>query len=341
MSEYIAHQVILIRPLKFGFNAQTAASNSFQEIPKDGFDPGVTQEKALLEFSALAENLSDLGIDVLIFDDTPAPHTPDSIFPNNWFSTHPDGTLCLYPMQAENRRAERRNEIITTLENGFDVGRVIDLTGFETEGKFLEGTGSLVLDHQNRIAYACLSPRTNKDLLALWTEKTNFSVVSFAAFDFAGQAIYHTNVLMCVGGGFAVVCLESVRDAGERKSLRDSLSGAGLSVVEISLEQMRNFAGNMLQLFTKTGESILLMSLRAFDSLRPLQIETLSKYARLVPVDISTIEHVGGGSVRCMIAENFLKQKIATEGHRECKVAIQHSELLTKDLSSASVSLSL
>jgi len=300
----------LIRPVSFGFNPQTAGSNRFQEMPRDGAPPGVTQEKALLEFSALAKTLADLGIDVLIFDDTPAPHTPDSIFPNNWFSTHPDGTLCLYPMQAENRRAERRAEMISALRDGFDVKQVIDLTAFENENKFLEGTGSLVLDHQNRTAYACLSPRTDNELLKLWAEKMNFETVSFSAFDSDGQAIYHTNVLMCVGGQFAVVCLESVKNMGERERLRDSLSKSGHEVVEISLEQMQNFAGNMLQLSAKTGESILVMSQRAFDSLRPPQIETLSKYARLVPVDISTIETCGGGSVRCMIAENFLTQRV-------------------------------
>ena len=265
------------------------------------------------EFSALANALTEAGVDVLIFDDTREPHTPDSIFPNNWFSTHSDGTLCLYPMMAENRRLERRGEIIQTLCEKFDVRRTLDLTGLENEGKFLEGTGSLVLDHKNRIAYACISPRTNEAALKAWAERMNFEVVSFAALDADGEAIYHTNVLMCVGDTFAVVCLESIPDAVEREDVHGRLTQTGKEIVAISLRQMNHFAGNMLLLQNNSNDHLLVISRQAHGSLDQAQIETLSRHARLVAVEIPTIESCGGGSVRCMIAENFLKTRIATK----------------------------
>ncbi|HEV7643265.1 MAG TPA: arginine deiminase-related protein [Pyrinomonadaceae bacterium] len=312
----IAHQVILIRPATFGFNPETAGSNKFQKAAENA-DPGAIHEKAMREFSVLAETLENAGVDVLIFDDTHEPHTPDSIFPNNWFSTHSDGTLCLYPMMAENRRLERREDIIETLREKFEIREIVDLTSFENEGKFLEGTGSLVLDHKNRIAYACISPRTDEDALKIWAEKMNFDVVGFAAFDAGGDsdgdAIYHTNVLMCMGDTFAVVCLESIPDAGERKNVQDKLTLTGKEIVEISLRQMADFAGNMLLLQNDSSDRLLIISRQAHGSLDPAQVETLSRHARLVAAEIPTIESCGGGSVRCMIAENFLKTKIATE----------------------------
>ena len=309
MSEHLAHQVILVRPVNFGFNPETAVSNAFQQAAGNAADPFAIQNKALEEFTALAAALTGAGIDVLIFDDTPEPRTPDSIFPNNWFSTHSDGALCLYPMMAENRRAERRAGIVETLREKFDVRRTLDLTERENEGQFLEGTGSLVLDHKERVAYGCLSPRTDKELFLNWARRMNFADVSFSAFDAAGRAIYHTNVLMCIGDSFAVVCLESVTSDEERSLLRKTIERTGKEIVGISRGQMNDFAGNMLLLQNKAGEHFLFMSRRAFDSLNKGQITTLSKYARLVPVDISTIETCGGGSVRCMIAENFLTAK--------------------------------
>jgi hypothetical protein len=308
MSKYPTHQVILIRPVRFGFNPQTAESNAFQNPACKELPPEERQARALREFSAVTETLTEADLDVLIFDDTPEPYTPDSIFPNNWFSTHPDGTLCLYPMLAENRRDERRSEIVATLQNKFDVSQTIDLSAFENDGKFLEGTGSLVLDHKNRMAYACLSERTNEELLKLWAKKMDFEIIFFSASNSEG-AIYHTNVLMCVGDDFAIVCLESAKDIGEREKLRDSLTGTGKKIIEISLRQMDNFAGNMLLLSNKAGKNILIMSQSAHDSLDPEQVEALSEYARLISVKIPTIELCGGGSVRCMIAENFLNPK--------------------------------
>lgn len=303
----------MVRPAGFISNPETAGSNAFQTADGTLIDPEVAHEKALQEFDILAATLSESGVHVLIFDDIREPHTPDSIFPNNWFSTHPDGTLCIYPMMAENRRLERRDEIIETLGVKFDVRRTLDLTSLENEGKFLEGTGSLVLDHENRIAYACLSPRTNEDALNIWAEKMNFEVTSFAAFDSNGQAIYHTNVMMCVGDTFAVVCLESVADDSQRKTLRETLERTGKAIVEISPHQMNRFAGNMLLLRNKEGEYLLVLSQQAYGSLEQGQIEALAKYARLVAAEIPTIESCGGGSVRCMIAENFLKTKIAAD----------------------------
>ncbi len=296
----------MVRPAQFGFNPQTAASNLFQKAPEEREDPGAIHKKALREFNALADTLTRLGIDVLIFNDSAAHPTPDSIFPNNWFSTHPGGIVFRYPMMAENRRRERSGTVMTGLGKRFKINRTTDLTMFEREGKFLEGTGSLVLDHKNRTVYACLSPRTNEELVKLWAAKMGFETVSFSAFDAGGEAVYHTNVLMCVGDGFAVVCLKSVKDPGERKSLRDSLAKNGHEIVEISLEQMQKFAGNMLLLRNKKSESFLVISRQALDSLAAAQVETLSGYAVLVPVELSTIETYGGGSARCMIAENFL-----------------------------------
>ena len=309
MSKYPTHQVVLIRPVRFGFNPETAASNAFQKPDCANIAPEERQARALREFTAVAETLTEAGLDVLIFDDTSEPHTPDSIFPNNWFSTHPDGTLCLYPMMAENRRRERRAEIITTLQNKFDVRQTVDLSAFENDGKFLEGTGSLVLDHKNRMAYACLSERTNEELLKLWAKKMDFEVLFFSAVDTKGDALYHTNVLMCIGDDFAVVCLDSVKDDGQRKKLRDALTRTGKRIIEISPRQLENFAGNMLLLSNKAGENILIMSQPALDSLNAEQVAALSEHARVISVQIPTIELCGGGSVRCMIAENFLTAK--------------------------------
>jgi hypothetical protein len=309
VTEHLAHQVILVRPARFVFNPETAGSNAFQTAGGSSVDPEAVQDKALREFDTLATALIKSGLDVLAFDDTREPHTPDSIFPNNWFSTHPDGTLCLYPMMAENRRLERSEKIIETLHEKFDVRRTLNLTGLEDEGRFLEGTGSLVLDHKNRTAYACVSPRTNEDALKIWAEEMNFEVISFAAFDTFGQAIYHTNVLMCVGDTFAVVCLESILDERDREDVYGRLIQMGKEIVEISLLQMNHFAGNMLLLQNSSNEHLLIISGQAYRSLNAAQKDTLNRHAQVVLADIPTIESCGGGSVRCMIAENFLTAK--------------------------------
>jgi hypothetical protein len=293
----------MIRPVSFGFNEQTAASNAFQN--RDA-DQQAVQDKALAEFDRFVNTLGAAGVNVAVVDDTPEPHTPDSIFPNNWVSFHDDGTVYLYPMQAENRRLERREDIITDLEDKFKVGHVIDLSRFEADHRFLEGTGSMVLDRQHKIAYACLSPRTDKEVLELFCEQTGYQAVSFDAADEYGKAIYHTNVLMCIGSGFAVICVDSIPNPHERIVVLESLRSTQKEVIEISFTQMNRFAGNMLEVKSEAGETLIVMSKNAFNALGSEQKIILEKYGRLIYADINTIETNGGGSARCMMAEVHL-----------------------------------
>jgi len=293
----------MIRPVNFGFNEQTAGSNAFQV--KQGVENEV-QEKALTEFNNLVTVLGNNDVDVTVIDDTPEPHTPDSIFPNNWVSFHSDGNIFLYPMQAENRRLERREDIINQLEDCFKVHHIVDLSRFEHDHKFLEGTGSMVLDRIGKIAYACLSPRTDRDVLAIFCEQTGYKTVCFDAVDEHGKAIYHTNVLMCVGSKFAVICLDSIANPHERIMVTESLQSTRKEIIEISFEQMNQFAGNMLEVQNKNGEVLIVMSQSAFKSLTEAQKATLEKYGKLIYSNINTIETNGGGSARCMIAEVHL-----------------------------------
>lgn len=295
--------ILMIRPVNFGFNEQTAGSNAFQN--RNAAQQEV-QDKALAEFDNLVNVLRGNSVEVIVIDDTPEPHTPDSIFPNNWVSFHADGNVFLYPMMAENRRLERREDIIMDLEDEFKIKHVIDLSRFEHEHKFLEGTGSMVLDRENKIAYACLSPRTDKDVLDLFCEQSGYKPMLFDAVDGNGMAIYHTNVLMCIGSKFAVICLDSIADEQEINAVIASLNNTQKEIVDITFDQMNHFAGNMLELKNKEGESLLVMSKSAFQSLTELQRSTLGKYCKLLYADISTIENNGGGSARCMIAEVHL-----------------------------------
>jgi len=293
----------MIRPVNFGFNAQTAESNAFQ---KNG-EQAEVQQKALQEFDAFVEILRQNGIEVTVMEDTPEPHTPDSIFPNNWVSFQEDGTVFLYPMQAENRRLERK--VFRSIKEAFEVKHIFDLSYFEQQNQFLEGTGSMVLDRENKWAYACLSPRTNAEILAEFCRLSGYKAVTFHAADQAGKAIYHTNVLMAIGDRFAVICLDSIPDEAEKVSVKEALQLAGKETVAISLEQMNAFAGNMLQLKNQSGESLLVLSETAFLSLKEAQIKTLEKYGKLVYSSLNTIETNGGGSARCMMAEVFLPVK--------------------------------
>jgi hypothetical protein len=295
--------ILMIRPVNFGFNAQTAASNAFQN-PEAAQQQ--VQDKALVEFDDLAQVLEENGVEVIVIDDTHEPHTPDSIFPNNWVSFHNDGTVFLYPMLAENRRLERREDIVMQLEDEFKIKHVIDLSRFEHENKFLEGTGSMVLDRENKIAYACLSPRTDSEVLQLFCEQSGYMPVIFHAVDENGTAIYHTNVLMCIGTKFAVICLDSITDEKEKNAVISSLNNTQKEIVAISFAQMNQFAGNMLELKNKAGDSLLVMSQSAYQSLNKDQKITLEKYCKLLYADIGTIESNGGGSARCMIAEVHL-----------------------------------
>jgi hypothetical protein len=293
----------MIRPVNFGFNKQTAGSNAFQN---HNADQRQVQDKALREFDSFVNILRDNGVKVILIDDTPEPHTPDSIFPNNWVSFHSDGTVFLYPMMAENRRLERREDIINQLENEFSVKRVIDLSRFEFEHKFLEGTGSMVLDRENKIAYACISPRTDKEVLEEFCHDSGYKPVLFHAVDQNRKDIYHTNVLMCIGGSFVVICLESIKDESERQQVLGSFRSTRKQVLTITFDQMNHFAGNMLEVQSKDGESLLVMSKSAWDSLDYEQKAILSSFSKPVYADISTIESNGGGSARCMMAEVHL-----------------------------------
>jgi len=290
----------MIRPVSFSYNEQTAESNTFQNSETKSQD---VQQKALDEFDHMVDVLDENGITVFIVEDTLEPHTPDSIFPNNWVSFHENALVTLYPMQAENRRLERRADIIDSLSQKFQIQDIIDLTAYEKENKFLEGTGSMVLDREAKICYACISPRTDQDLLNIFCDRFNYKLISFNAFDHAGIKIYHTNVVMCVGSKFIIVCLESIHDEKEKVAIRNSTKKV---VIEITLQQLHHFAGNMLEVKSKTGESVLVMSDQAFTSLLPDQISQLNKFARILTVPLYTIESNGGGSARCMMAEIFL-----------------------------------
>ena len=303
MSQQSTSHILMIRPVNFGFNEETAGSNAFQD--KDANQQFV-QHRALMEFDSFVETLQQNGVDVIVIDDTPQPYTPDSIFPNNWVSFHSDGNIFLYPMQAENRRLERREDIIARLEDRFVVHHIVDLSRYEQDDKFLEGTGSMVLDRESKITYACLSPRTNRDVLAVFCDQLGYKAITFDALDEHNKAIYHTNVLMCVGSKFAVICMDSVPNPHEKVVIGEALTSAQKEIIEISLEQMNQFAGNMLEVQSKNGETLIVMSQSAYRSLNEEQVSSLKKYGKLVYSDISTIEKNGGGSVRCMMAEVHL-----------------------------------
>lgn len=301
----LASAVLMVRPANFGSNAETAASNTFQ---RSTLADAEAQRRALQEFDTLAAALTGAGVRVELFEDRPQPVTPDAVFPNNWVSFHADGTVYLYPLQAQNRRWERRPDIIQSLRSkrGYKVERVEDLSAAEMEGRYLEGTGSLVLDRPQRVAYACISPRTDTGMLRRWAERSGYQTEVFHARDAAGHAIYHTNVMLCIGDRFAVICLDSIGDPAERERVRLRLEGSGREIVAIGQDQLQAFAGNMLQLATKSGGSVLAMSSRAERALTPAQRATLCKYTCIVASPVDTIEDCAGGSVRCMLAEIFL-----------------------------------
>ena len=294
--------VLMVRPVRFAFNEETAANNVFQQRLEDGVG-----EKAIAEFDAYVALLRENGITVDVLQDTPDPPTPDSIFPNNCFSTHRDDQgkrqLVVYPMFATNRRWERTKLLASIHEEEYDT--TLLLTDLEAQGFFLEGTGSLVLDREHRVAYACRSPRTHHTALAQWAELLGYETVVFDSADEQGTPVYHTNVMMHVGTHFAVICLDSIHDTAQRSMLVESLTRNGKEIVDISLAQMHQFAGNMLELRNSTGEKLLVMSQTARQSLTPQQIAMLEQDVHILSPDIHTIETVGGGSARCMLAEIF------------------------------------
>jgi hypothetical protein len=303
------NHIMLVRPAKFRFNRQTATTNPHQQHLGGLTDEQVTAQ-AQQEFDHFAQTLQQAGIIVHVFNDTPEPAKPDAIFPNNWISFHPDGTVILYPMHTANRMAERRRDIVEALEKEFAVQRIIDL--YQPGGPILEGTGSIVFDHAARTAYASRSQRTEETLFKQLCERLRYRPVFFEASEANGSPVYHTNVVMCIGEGFAVICLESIKDMAQRTLVAESLAAAGHVVIDISLAQMAGFAGNMLQVKNRRGENVLVMSQSAYNSLRPEQRQQLSAFAQLLPIAIPTIEAVGGGSARCMMAEVFLPEKKLT-----------------------------
>jgi hypothetical protein len=309
MRSQTTSNILMIRPVNFGFNQETAESNTFQNAEFGEQNKDKSQQIALKEFDEMVSQLRKSGVNVIVIDDTSEPYTPDSIFPNNWVSFHGNGSVITYPMQAENRRLERREDIIEQLSELFYINRRIDLSHFESENKFLEGTGSMVLDRKFKIAYACLSSRTHEDILKEFSVQMNYEIVAFNAVDGAGKQIYHTNVVMCIGDMFAVICLEAIPDLDERLMVRNSLEQSGKRVVEISLEQMNQFAGNMLEVKSQKGQKMLVMSSSAYHSLNKKQVTILNEYCTIYHFDLSMIEGNGGGSARCMMAEVHLPMK--------------------------------
>jgi len=304
------NSILMIRPINFGYNEETAQDNHYQikELPHKNVN-----ERAQKEFDNMVFNLRQNGVSVHVFQDDENEYTPDSIFPNNWVSFHENGDVGLYPMCAENRRMERRPEVLDFLENeGFTISNIVDYSSAESENKFLEGTGSMILDRENRLAYCSISNRSNEDLFIEFCEDFEFTPIIFNSFQTVGNKrlpIYHTNVMMCVATDYVIVCLDSIDDKKQRKNVSSFIKDSGKKLIEISENQVESFAGNMLELVNDKGESILVMSKSAEDSLNENQKNIITKYSRIISSDINTIETCGGGSTRCMMAEIFLPKK--------------------------------
>ena len=300
--------ILMVRPANFGFNAETAENNFYQQ--EDHRASEEIKRLARTEFDGFVALLRDQGVDVLVVEDTDLPVKTDAVFPNNWFSTHPDGKVILYPMYSPNRRLERRKDIVELLINQhFRVNEILDLSFFEESGQFLEGTGSMVMDHRSKLIFACYSERTHPVPLDYLAKLIGYRIVGFDAVqEIAGESspIYHTNVMMHVGTDLAVVCLESIPRATERQRVQESLTKSGKKVIPITAKQKFNFAGNMLEVSNDGGEKFTVMSQAALDSLNVGQIQLIEKYTTIISPSIPTIEKLGGGSARCMLAEIFL-----------------------------------
>ncbi|WP_286926912.1 citrulline utilization hydrolase CtlX [Flavobacterium sp. UBA4197] len=301
--------ILMIRPVAFRMNEQTAVNNYYQKV-LDNLLPATVNAKAQEEFDNFVEKLKNAGVNVIVVEDTVSPDTPDSIFPNNWISFHENGDVALYPMFAENRRMERREDVLDILEDhGFEINNIVDYTSAEEDELFLEGTGSLLLDRENGKAYCALSPRANEELMIEFCEDFEMNPVIFEAFqtvDGERKPIYHTNVMMCLGETFAVICADSIDDAKERKMVLDCLKSDGKEIVLITEDQVNNFAGNMLQVRGAEDKRYLIMSAAAHQSLTKDQLTKLEKHCEILSSSLDTIEACGGGSARCMMAEVFL-----------------------------------
>lgn len=306
--------VFMVRPHSFRKNEETATNNHYQRDLAQASAEEIVQ-RAQNEFDGLVAALEEAGVEVIVFDEAEPHETPDALFPNNWISTHADGIIGLYPMFAPNRRAERRDDVALVLEHqyGFDVKEIIDFTEFEAHNKFLEGTGSIVLDRMNRKAYAALSERTDARALEHFCEQLKFQPVAFNAFQLVNNqrlTIYHTNVMMSIGSGYAVICLDCIDSAEERQKVQESIAEDGLELIDLTENQVNQFAGNMLELRGKQGP-VLVMSESAYQSLDAVQIAKLEQFATLLHAPLPTIETCGGGSARCMIAEIHLPKQNA------------------------------
>lgn len=300
--------LLMVRPANFGFNPQTAVSNAFQTEAKSE-DTADIKLEAIKEFDEFVNKLRANGIHVIVAQDGETPIKPDAVFPNNWVSFHINGTMILYPILTENRRLERQQSVINQVTTEFNVSREIDLSPHENDGKILEGTGSMILDRANRLVYACLSPRTDADLLEEFCKWADYKKVVFHSVDSDGMDIYHTNVMMAMGDKFVVICMESIKDEAERNMLYEQFKKTNKTIIDLSLAQVEAFAGNMLQVENKDGKTFLVMSEQAFKSLTPTQIERIESFTNILHAPIYTIEKYGGGSARCMMAEIFLPEK--------------------------------
>lgn len=305
--------VFMIRPSSFRMNDETATNNHYQKALEGRSEFSII-ENAQAEFDGLVKTLISAGIEVIVFEENADHDTPDAVFPNNWISTHEDGCVCLYPMYAKNRRLERREDIplILAHQYHFNVSEIIDFTEFESHEKFLEGTGSMVLDRKHKKAYAALSERTDQRALEHFCEQMNYKPVAFNAFQTIDQqrlSIYHTNVMMSVGSGFAAICLDAIDDPAEKESVVQSLKDDGLEIIALDENQINQFAGNMLELAGSGGQPFVVMSEQGLNSLRPDQISAIEAHAQIISAPLPTIETLGGGSARCMIAEIHLAKK--------------------------------
>ncbi len=296
----------MVRPAHFGFNTETATSNAFQE-EQMAFSTDLIQQLAIQEFDVMVDLLRKNEMDVIVINDKPEPIKSCAVFPNNWFCIMPDGSFTLFPMQAENRRTERNVEIIDLIKNAYQISTIRDWSKYEQVNWFLESTGSMVMDHVNKTIYACISQRTHKQMVEKFAKVTGYTPCCFQATDPLGNPIYHTNVIMHIGDGYAVLCGESITNLAEKEQVYESLVNSGLIIIEISMHQVHEFAGNMLQVKNKRKEKVTILSRRAYDSLSNLQIKALTAHTWLLPIPLNMIEKAGGGSVRCMLAEIFAK----------------------------------
>ncbi len=295
----------MVRPAAFQFNEETAANNFFQK--NEAFS-GI-QDMVLKEFDAFVATLSAHNVEVNVMEDTPVPVKPDAIFPNNWIGLLPGGKITIFPMLAGNRRLEKRQDIIQWVKDTFVVNDIKDLSDYEPGGLFLEGTGSLIFDHENKMVYAAVSPRTSPELAIKYAGQLGYELILFHAADASGQQIYHTNVLMAMGHEYCIICLKALTDRAEREMVKDKLRSSGKEIIDISFSQMEHFCGNALQVINRDGQYLLVCSQSAFENFTTEQLENIRKFNPVISVEIPTIEKIGGGSARCMMAENYLERK--------------------------------